>query len=156
MAKDNRKRQADEFDDFDKGGGPLPKDFTPTAPVALGADPTDAAAMAAEIERLKAESAAARKDAEYAYRRADQMAAELSALKAASPVSAGGKFTVSIKDGPTATVEVPAGERPEDVFNATLGIHSTPHRHSVLAAGEDAKCGVHYPDGSVRAFGAAV
>lgn len=141
MAKDNRKRTAaDEFDDFKPEAGTVP-----VAELKVSKADTDAAAADAVSKTdadLRAEN--------------EKLRAELAALKAASPVSAGGKFTVSIKDGPTATVEVPAGERPEDVFNATLGIHSTPHRHSVLAAGEDAKCGVHYPDGSVRAFGAAV
>lgn len=82
----------------------------------------------------------------------EKLRAELEALRGAAPSVAGGKFTVSIKDGPTATVEAKVGETPQDAFFRCCGIHSTPHRPSVSVAAADAVCGIHYPNGTTIPF----
>lgn len=89
----------------------------------------------------------------------DPKDAEIAALKAKlaaieQTVSAdlvGGKFTVSIKDGPTATIETKVGESPVDRFFNQLGIHSCPHRPVVTPADKEAKLGLHYGN-SVKPF----
>lgn len=89
----------------------------------------------------------------------DPRDAEIAALKAKlaaieQTVSAdltGGRFMVSIKDGPTATIETKIGESPVDKFFSQLGIHSCPHRPVVTPAAPDAKIGLHYGN-SVKPF----
>jgi hypothetical protein len=80
-----------------------------------------------------------------------RLRAENAALKGVSGALAGGKFTVSWKDGPTLTIEAAVGESVSEAL-ARHGVHSTPHKVEVHDAPADAKCGQHLPNGSVRSF----
>lgn len=84
----------------------------------------------------------------------ERLRKELADAKASPAPPPGGRYTCSIKDGPTVTVETQAGERPEDAFLRACAIHSTPHRVSVEAVDEKAPLGVHLPNGTIRPFAA--
>ncbi len=136
MAKSDKGKPA-AADDFRPAEGFSPaavfgdeeNKFTPAHQPEGGADETDP--RDAEILRLRE---------------------ELAALKATGGSTAGGTFTVSIKDGPTATIEAEPGETPEQAFMRALGIHSTPHRCEVSAAAAGARLGLHLPNGTVKPF----
>jgi hypothetical protein len=81
----------------------------------------------------------------------ERLRAELATYKQAAPLVAGGCFTLSWKDGPTVTIDVLPGERPEDALQR-YGVHSVPHKISVQPAPDDAPRGRHSP-GGVRPFG---
>jgi hypothetical protein len=79
---------------------------------------------------------------------------QLAAYQEAAPLVAGGRFTLSWKDGPTVTIEVLPGERPEDALINRYGLNSNPpHKINCQPAAADAPIGAHRPNGSVRPFG---
>lgn len=112
----------------DPGDDAKPADFGDEKPSEKQPEPAFDA-KDAEIERLRKELADAR------------------AVRAPAPP---GRYTCSVKDGPTVTLETKHGERPEDAFLTVCGIHSTPHRIEVHEAGPDAALGVHLPNGTVK------
>ena len=108
-----------------KDTAPPPDDIQPVEPAA---DPKDA-----EIERLRAELAAAK--------------------SATPPVYAGGKkYKVSLKDAGVAVVETRPGEHPWDAFRRVSGVLSSIHQPEITEAGDDATCGHVRPNGTVEPF----
>lgn len=118
--------------------------------------PADGFAPAADFgkpaERPAPKAAPGLADLESAQAEIARLRAENERLKGLSGDLSGGRFTVSIKDGPTATIEASPGETPERAFFRVLGIHSCPHRPEVQKAAADAPLGLHKPDGTIKPF----
>lgn len=119
MAKAKSKPTADETDEFAPAGDLTAHDADETGDVERAEiDPRDA-----EIERLKAELAAAK--------------------AAQGPTYAGGKkYTVALKDGPKAVVKCEPGEHPWDAYRRVTGVINSVNPPVITEAHDAAECGI--------------
>lgn len=130
-AKDRPVTSASPADDvapaFDGGFEPAE---SPAAPgdKAAPADPRDA-----EIERLKAELAAAKASGSAGY-------------------PAGQKFRVTLTGGATAVIQPREGEHPFEAYKRLTGVINSIHTPEITPAPDDAACGVVGLGGKVKPF----